>query len=214
MHRIVVTTPHDELISDVQVPREQLAQHIAGYANLPSTIIYVDGLRLTPQQRAHYASPPAQPTPPTSGEPAPAPATPAAATLSAAPDPTQLAGWLAVLQRGMETVCQGYEDIRRGKLQNLQDMQEYSQRFAELHMASQRELADEAVRQRRLTSQSLADIDVLDRAVKTTQLSASLAEVRQAFARPVAPSPQAGVSREGFALGDVVRGIMDFGSST
>ncbi|MEZ4454857.1 MAG: hypothetical protein R3B09_35735, partial [Nannocystaceae bacterium] len=165
--------------------------------------------RLTPEQLALYTRPAAPGAAATSAPPAVAFTTP-----RTAPEPQQVADVLAMLQRGFEVVCQGYDDVRRGKLQNLEDMQEFSRRFTEMHMASQRELADEAVRQRRLTAQSLADIDVLDRAVKTTQLSGSLAEVRQAFARPVVVHSRAKAEREGFALGDFVRGIMDVGSGT
>ena len=61
MHRVVVTTLRDELITNVNVRREELASFIAGYAVIHDTCIYIDGRPLLPAQRdeflrAYYAS--------------------------------------------------------------------------------------------------------------------------------------------------------------
>ena len=65
----------------------------------------------------------------------------------------------------------------------------------------ERELADEAARQRKLTSQSLADIDLLGRSVKTVQLQETFAMAGANTAARARREPTPG-------WGDLLGGIM------
>ena len=213
MHRVVVTTHQDQVISSANVPQERLVEHVAPYAQSPETWIYINGRLLPPEQRAAFLeqiaadaaaqaassqSPrPAEASPPPSPSPSPS------SSPAAVPEPEAVVTWMDILQRGLE-------EVRRGSIQNLHDIQEFTRRSSEMHLQMQRELADEAVRQRKLTAQSLADIDLLDRSVKTTQLNDALLDARRAFGQ-AAPLPAAAAAPSaGFAVGDWIRGFMDF----
>jgi hypothetical protein len=78
---------------------------------------------------------------------------------AAPPVPEEVADWSAVLRRGVADLVQGYADLRRAEVQNHQEMHAFMQSVTEMHLKMQRELADEAVRQRQLTARSLADIE-------------------------------------------------------
>ena len=57
-----------------------------------------------------------------------------------------------------------------GHVQSLRDLQDCARRYSEMWLERERQFADEAARQRGLTSRSLADVDLLDRSVKAAKL--------------------------------------------
>lgn len=88
---------------------------------------------------------------------------------AAPPDPDKLKDYGAVLRQTFGDLHQGYVDLNREMLNWTR------QSGAVLIQREWDRLADEAARQRKLTSQSLADIDLLGRSVKTVQLQETFA---------------------------------------
>ncbi|MEZ4453539.1 MAG: hypothetical protein R3B09_29045 [Nannocystaceae bacterium] len=201
MHRVVVVTPDNELISDVTLPPEQLVEHVTAFAVIHNTGIYIDGQLLPPEQRealvqgllARARQPP---------------------QIAALPTPAEVLSWTEVLQRSLNDTAQGYADVRKAQAQCVHDMQAFMREYAEMHLRAQREMADEAVRQRQLTAQSLGDIDLLDRAATTVRLNQAMASAAESFARPRVAAAAASTStavarRDGLTLSDWLHGFMD-----
>src|SRR5690606_16549198 len=74
-----------------------------------------------------------------------------------------------------ETLQRAFDDLRKGYVQSLNDLQECAKRFSSMWIEREQQFADEAARQRGLTHQSLADADLLARSVKAVQLQDVLA---------------------------------------
>lgn len=64
-----------------------------------------------------------------------------------------------------------YEDLQRGYAELKREMLDHYREARELLLEQERQLYDEAARHRALTTKSLADIDLLGRVVKTTELT-------------------------------------------
>lgn len=203
MHRVVVVTPEGELISDVYLSIEQVDGHVAAFAMINNVGIYVDGRLIQPEEREallhalvarmqqHCPQQPPQ--------------------VAAPPEPQEVETWDAIRQRGLAYTAAGYADLQKAQVQSYVQMQELMHRFAEMFMEMQRDLADEAVRQRRLTAASLGDIDLLDRVVKTSRLNQAMASAAGSFARPLAePKEPKTVARQGLTFGDLFGGFLDF----
>lgn len=198
MHRIVVTNRVGEKLSDVEVDREQTVDYVAACLSLmPTSNIYIDGRLLEDEAKAAVlkaiADAEAQATAQVGGAPGAAPADaqaapvigggPASATPASAapasppapplpvPDPEQVASYL-------DTLSRAFDDVRRAQLQNLRDLQDCARRYSEMWMERERQFADEAARQRELTSKSLADVDLLRRCAKTTVMIEDMKDTR------------------------------------
>lgn len=214
MHRVVVTTLRNEMITSVDVPTTELDQVVASYAVITNTCIYIDGRLLLPAQRAHFlqayreqafARELAQAAPPS----------PAADPL---PSMQQVASWMDIMRRGLEDVGHAYAAVQRAAAQQhqvaaqqQQDMHASMKAVTETYLQMQRDLADEGVRQRKLTAASLGDIDLMHRAVKAAQLNDALAKMKAADGfTPRGGKAQALAHREDrMTVGDVLRGIID-----
>ncbi|MEZ4454323.1 MAG: hypothetical protein R3B09_33025 [Nannocystaceae bacterium] len=206
-----MTSLRDEVIADVKVAPAELVGVVASYAILPDTCIYIDGRPLTREKRTQLlqaiiaagVDPQA---------PAEAPRAPASAPESQAPArvptaiPTgEVVTWIEIQNRGLADLHRGYEEIRRAAA----EVHEFLRRGLENDLAIQRELADECVRQRRLCGQSLADIDVFHRAVKTAELSEAFAERKMAHGYTLAANAPAtsAASPAGMTWGDLLRAV-------
>lgn len=215
MHRVVVTTLRDELITNVNVRREELASFIAGYAVIHDTCIYIDGRPLLPAQRdeflrAYYAS-------------AQVAADVATTAPAAVPSCEQLSTWMDIMRRGVEDISRGFQAVQNAATQQHQlavqqqrDVQAAIKAATDMNLETQRGLADEAVRQQKLCAQSLGDIDLLHRVLKTAQINEDFA--RRKAAHGLGPEsgsgPQALARRaQGWCLGDVWRGFLGFVSN-
>lgn len=214
MHRVVVTSLRDELITNVNVKPEELDPFIASYAVINDTCIYIDGRPLLPAQRieflrAYYAATRAE-------------ATPNASTAAPAPLPTreEITTWMEIMHRGVEHISQGFAAVQQAAAQQHQlaiqqqrDAQAAMKAATEMHLEMQRGLADEAVRQRKLCAQSLGDIDLLHRALKTAQINEDFARRKAAHGQGPASEPGPGPQvlahpASGMCLGDVWRGFV------
>ena len=147
----------------------------------PDAQVYVDGQRLHPmvkarilEELAELADPPASPE------------------MVMAPER---------IPEFAESVCRFFDDAFQSQIKGLDGFVTLSQRYGELLLERERrmvererELADEAVRQRKLLHQSLADIDLLDRSV-------TVARFRHAAARADRPRESSGYSFMDFVSG-------------
>lgn len=214
MHRVVVTTLRDELITNANVRPEELAPFIASFAVIHDTCIYIDGRPLPPAQRAeflqaYHASMQAQ-----------AQASAAAAAPASLPSPEELSTWMDIMRRGIEDISRGFQAVQHAAAQQHQlatqqqrDVQAAIKAATEMNLEMQRGLADEAVRQRKLCAQSLGDIDLLHRAAKTAQIDEAMARMKAAVGHGTEPGSgaQALAGRaKGWCLGDVWRGVLGF----
>ena len=213
MHRVVVTTLRDELITNVNVRPDELDPLIASYAVIDDTCIYIDGHPLLPAQRieflrAYYAVGRAE-------------ATPSASTAAPSPLPTpeEITTWMDIMHRGVEHISQGFAAVQQAAaeqhqlaIQQQRDVQAAMKAATDMNLEMQRGLADEAVRQRKLCAQSLGDVDLLHRVLKTAQISEDFARRKAADGHgPTAPGPGAQVlahPAQGMCLGDVWRGFL------
>ncbi|MCY1004456.1 hypothetical protein OV079_02500 [Nannocystis pusilla] len=123
---------------------------------MPDAGIYIEGELLPEEMRLalQHAPPPSAPTP--SERPVPP------------PEPEKLRDYA-------ETMQHAFEDVRKGYVQNLRDIQDCAKRFSELWIEREQQFANEAARQRELMHKSLADVDLLGRSVKAVQLDDVLA---------------------------------------
>ena len=147
---------------------------------LPELGIYIDGQLVTPEVRQAMTAALA--------------AAAASATEAPLPEPARLKEY-------SETLKQSFADLHQGYVQFIRDTQELARRSGELLIERERQFADEAVRQRKLTSQSLADIDLLGRSVKTVQLQETFAMAGANTAARARREPTPG-------WGDLLGGIM------
>ncbi len=175
MRRMVVSTSSGEYIREADLEEHELVASVVTLSQvLPELGIYIDGQLVTPEVRQAMTAALAAAT--------------AAATASASeaplPDPARLKEY-------SETLKQSFADLHQGYVQFIRDTQELARRSGELMIERERQFADEAVRQRKLTSQSLADIDLLGRSIKAVQFQDRFAGAGSNIAARAsrAPSP-------------------------
>jgi len=148
MRRMVVSTSSGEYIREADVDEQELVASVVTLSQvLPELGIYIDGQLVTPEVRQAMTA---------------ALAAAASATEAPLPEPARLKEY-------SETLKQSFADLHQGYVQFIRDTQEWARRSGELLIERERQFADEAVRQRKLTSQSLADIDLLGRSIKAVQ---------------------------------------------
>ena len=157
--RVVVCTSGGGFLREDDVEENEVPANVVTWLHLlPDAGIYIDGQLVTEEQ--HRVMKLAL---------AAAAATSAVPEAQAAPpDPDRLKDYGAVLRQTFGDLHQGYVDLNR-------EMLNWTRQSGAVLIQRERELADEAARQRKLTSQSLADIDLLGRSVKTVQLQETFA---------------------------------------
>lgn len=149
MRRMVVSTSSGEYIREADVEEHELVPTVAALSQLlPELGIYIDGQLVTAEVRQAMIGALAAAT--------------ASASETPPPEPARLKEY-------SETLKQSFADLHQGYVQFIRDTQEWARRSGELLIERERQFADEAVRQRKLTSQSLADIDLLGRSIKAVQ---------------------------------------------
>ncbi len=155
MRRVVISTGSGQYITEADVEEQALVGTVASWLQvLPDAGIYFDGQLLSDEARLAMLAALTAPA-------TPAPSTPAPA--EALPDP-------AHIKEYSETLKQAFADLRASHVQSLRDLQDCARRYSEMWLERERQFADEAARQRGLTSKSLADVDLLDRSVKAAKL--------------------------------------------
>lgn len=217
MHRVVVTTLQNEVLSVVNVSGEELVSLVAGYAVLDGVNIYIDNVLLSQERRALLlqalgVSPTVMP------QPMPTPVAPPL-VVDRAPPMTTLtvddAGSLSTLLRqAIDEIHRGFEAVREAETRSYRELHDFWRAAAEAQIGMQRDIADEAVRQRKLTAQSLGDIDLMHRAVKAAELNEAFAQMKASYGRePRATAPTALARRPGPGFGDFLRATWKFFSN-
>ena len=205
MRRMVVSTARGEFVDEKDVAEEQLVKELVDcYRVLPDAGIYLDG-HLVPEEArraalAALSEGPAQAPAPVAASPLPAGAAPVAASplpAGAAPvaapplEPEKLKEYGQVL-------AQLFDDMRKGYVQSMNELNDIFRRYREMCLDTERRFADEVAQQRALTHKSLADVDLLGRSVKATQ-------IMNAFGAEVRPRA---IQQGGPTLRDYVAGLV------
>lgn len=150
MRRVVISTAAGQFITEADVEEHALVGTVAAWLQvLPDAGIYLDGQLLSDEVRQ---------------------AVQGALASAATPAPAEQPLEPATLNAYNETLKQAFADLRVGYVQSLRDLQDCARRYSDMWIERERQFADEAARQRGLTSRSLADVDLLDRSVKAAQL--------------------------------------------
>lgn len=164
MRRMVVSSQRGEFITEMDVEEHELVDTVGAWVRvLPTAGIYLDGQLVPEETRVALQLAMAQAA--AMSAPAPTTAPASAAALATASPPIEV----AKLKDYGETLQHAFDDLRKGYVQSLRDMQDCAQRFSQMWMERERQFADEAARQRALTHKSLADVDLLNRSIKATQ---------------------------------------------
>ena len=184
MRRMVISTARGEFVTEKDVAEEQLAAALVECLRvMPDAGVYLDG-HLVPEE-ARLAALRALSVG-TAQVPAQAVAPP--------PSPEKLKEY-------SETLQHAFEDLRKGYVQSLRDLQDCAKRYSDMWIEREKQFADEAARQRGLTHKSLADVDLLGRSVKAAQLKEVLAAGN---VRTVARAQ----GRGGMSLSDLLGGFL------
>lgn len=181
--RVVVCTSRGDFIREGDLEEHEVPTNVVTWLHLlPDAGIYIDGQLVTEAQHRLMK-------------------VAVAAAVAAAPDPSatapdadKLKDYGAVLRQTFGDLHQGYVDLNR-------EMLNWTRQSGAVLIERERELADEAARQRKLTSQSLADIDLLGRSVKTVQLQETFAMAGANTAARARREPTPG-------WGDLLGGLM------
>jgi len=184
MRRVVISTGSGQYITEADVEEQALVGTVASWLQvLPDAGIYFDGQLLSDEARLAMLAALTAPATPGPAEPL--------------PDP-------AHIKEYSETLKQAFADLRASHVQSLRDLQDCARRYSEMWLERERQFADEAARQRGLTSKSLADVDLLDRSVKAARLQEMFAVAGANSAAKVQRGP--GVSAMDL-LGGLLRAV-------
>ena len=192
MHRVVAIDQETGRAIDEVVESEFLAWELVreclGF--WPEAAVYVDG-HLIPESLAVWLSqggaPPQMPAP--APPQAPAPSSPPQMTI----EPEKIPDFAAL-------VCRFFSDAFQAQIEGLTSVVEMSKKLSALMIERERQHADEAVRQRKLLHQSLADIDLLDRSVAVAR-----------FRHIAAQANRRQETNDGFTVGDFLAGLAALG---
>jgi len=150
MRRLVVTTESGEMVHAMDVEEHALVGHVLGYLGMwPTASFYIDGQLVSDSDLAAVKA-----------------AANAAATATPPPSPSP-----EKVRDYNETLQQAFDDVRRAQVQTVRDMAECTRLIGQVLIEQQRQIADEAARQREITRKSLSDVDLLGRCVKATQFN-------------------------------------------
>jgi hypothetical protein len=97
-----------------------------------------------------------------------APSASAASSAVALPEPERLRSYAEVMQLA-------FNDLRDGYVASLRHLHECATQYSAMWLEREKQLADEAARQRKLTHQSLKDLDLIERCVAGVKLKDGLA---------------------------------------
>lgn len=194
MSRIIVATRDGEVLSDLEVVGyDRIGSQVATWVHLlPNLPIYVDGKLLTDELRQQIQESMAQAEPPGDVQ-APAPEQhPPRPERTGPITPDEFTAFNQLLGQAADEVLQAHVNA----MQQAQSFTAWQlglcARMSESMLERDRLAADEAARQRKMTHQSLRDIDLLDRSIKVQQVSDMFQEISRrgtpANARMTAPS--------------------------
>lgn len=187
MRRLVVTTVSGEFITGLDVGEHDVLQATVACIHMfPASGIYLDGQLLEADvlvKMMALADSPA--TMRTTADTRPSPPPP--------PEPEKIQDYNETMQRA-------FNDVRKHHVEILRDMAECTKVFGHVLIDHQKQLADEAARQRELTRKSLADVDLLGRSVKATEFSNVLAVMGSNY-------EAAATGRGGMTFGDLLGGF-------
>lgn len=169
MSRMVVTTRDGAPLYDLEVEGdENVAHQVAAWVQaLPGLPIYINGNLLPDDMRQQILLALAQDAPAVPPQPNDNSQPKRSSSLTSAEFATfnQLLG-------------QAADDVRRAHFQVIEQAQAFASwqlgyltQASEMMLERDKQAADEAARQRKMTHQSLKDIDLLDRSVKVTELT-------------------------------------------
>lgn len=182
MSRIIVATHDGEVISDLEVVGDQqISGQVATWVHmLPNLPIYVDGKLLTDELRQQILDAMAAAEPRRDGQ------APAQVQHPQRPQHPQRTGPLTSdeFTTFNQLLGKAADEILQAHMNALQQAQAFAAwqlglcaRMSESMLERDRVAADEAARQRKVTHQSLRDIDLLDRSIKVQQVSDMFQEI-------------------------------------
>lgn len=173
MSRIIVASSDGEVLSDLEVHGEKRIrrQVVTWVRTLPTLPIYVDGLLVSDELRQQILLSTEKTDPEDDDEPSaqspPPPRTARAGPITA----DQFTAFNHLLGQAADEVLQAQMNV----IQQAQSFAAWQighcARMGEAMFERDRVAADEAVRQRRMTHQSLQDIDLLERSIKVQEVT-------------------------------------------
>ena len=173
MSRIIVASSDGEVLSDLEVHGEKRIrrQVVTWVRTLPTLPIYVDGLLVSDELRQQILLSTEKTDPEDDDEPS-AQSPPPPRTARAGPiTPDQFTAFNHLLGQAADEVLQAQMNV----IQQAQSFAAWQighcARMGEAMFERDRVAADEAVRQRRMTHQSLQDIDLLERSIKVQEVT-------------------------------------------
>jgi len=184
MSRIVLTTQDGDIFDDLEIVGEaNIGRQVAAWVHThPHLPIYIDGKLLADELRCEILEAMAQAST--------SPSTPGEATPEQAGSITP-----EEFRTFNQLLGQAATDLRRAQIQMVEQAQSltawqlnFCKAFSEMLLERDKHAADEAARQRRMTHQSLRDIDLLDRSITVT-------EVTEMFQRTNPRGPNAASAR-------------------
>ncbi len=180
MSRIILATRDGEVLGDLEIAGEQnIGSQVATWVHtLPNLPIYVDGMLLSDELRLQILKSIAQADQQgeVSATPAPAPCSPAMARAGPI-TPGEFTTFKDLLGQAASEILQAHV----GVIQQAQSFAAWQigvcARLSETMLERDKLAADEAARQRKMTHQSLRDIDLLERSIKVQEVTDLFQEV-------------------------------------
>ncbi len=173
MSRIIVTSSDGEVLGDLEIDGEKRIrrQVVTWVRTLPTLPIYVDGLLVSDELRKQILLCTEKTSPEDDDEPS-AQSPPPMRTARAGPiTPGEFAAFNQLLGQAADEVLQAQMNV----IQQAQSFAAWQighcARMGEAMFERDKMAADEAVRQRRMTHQSLQDIDLLERSIKVQEVT-------------------------------------------
>ena len=173
MSRIIVTSSDGEVLGDLEVDGEKRIrrQVVTWVRTLPTLPIYVDGLLVSDELREQILLCTEKKSPEDDEEPS-AQSHPSPQTARAGPiTPGEFTAFNHLLGQAADQVLQAQMNV----IQQAQSFAAWQighcARMGEAMFERDKMAADEAVRQRRMTHQSLQDIDLLERSIKVQEVT-------------------------------------------
>lgn len=173
MSRIIVASSDGEVLGDLELHGEKRVrrQVVSWVRTLPNLPIYVDGLLVSDELRKQILLCPEETRPEDDDEPS-AQSPPPPQTARAGPiTPGEFTAFNQLLGQAADEVLQAQMNV----IQQAQSFAAWQighcARMGEAMFERDKMAADEAVRQRRMTHQSLQDIDLLERSIKVQEVT-------------------------------------------
>ena len=194
MSRIIVASRDGEVLGDIEVADpERVGSQVAAWVyTLPNLPIYIDGVLLADDLRQKIFESVDEAMRQSGERPSgPMPRVPQAQPVGPI-TPGEFTSFNQLLGQAADEILQGHMSVIQQAQSFTAWQLDLCTRLSETMLERDKLAADEAVRQRRMTHQSLRDIDLLDRSVKLQQVTDLFQEVSKrsvaANARMSAPS--------------------------